>query len=38
MKERGQNWLTAIGVQDVDRLKPSESLLEQAMNINISYI
>ena len=35
VKERGQNWLTAIGLQDVDRLKPSEFLIEQTMNISI---
>ena len=38
VEERARNWSMAIGLQDVDRLKPSESLLEQAMNINISYI
>lgn len=36
--ERVRNWSIAIGLQDVDRLKPSEFLLKQAMNINISYI
>lgn len=38
VEEHARNWSMAIGLQDVDRLKPSESLLEQAMNINISYI
>ncbi len=28
--ERARNWSMAIGLQDVDRLKPSEFLLEQA--------
>lgn len=28
--ERAHNWAMAIGLQDVDRLKPSEFLLEQA--------
>jgi hypothetical protein len=36
--KRARNWSMAIGLQDVDRLKPSEFLLEQTMNINISYI
>lgn len=35
MEERARNWSMAIGLQDVDGLKPSEFLLEQAMNINI---
>ena len=35
VEERARNWSMAIGLQDVDRLKPSEFLLEQAMNINI---
>lgn len=35
VEERVRNWSMAIGLQDVDRLKPSEFLLEQAMNINI---
>lgn len=35
---RARNWSMAIGFQDVDRLKPSDFLLEQTMNINISYI
>lgn len=30
MEERARNWSVAIGLQDVDRLKPSEFLLEQA--------
>lgn len=30
MEERARNWSIAIGLQDVDRLKPSEFLLEQA--------
>lgn len=38
MDGRAHNWSMAIGLQNVDRLKPSEFLLEQAMNINISYI
>lgn len=38
VEERARNWSMAIGLQDVNRLKPSEFLLEQAMNINISYI
>ncbi len=38
VEERARNWSMVIGLQDVDRLKPSECLLEQAMNINISYI
>ena len=29
-EERTHNWSMAIGLQDVDRLKPSEFLLEQA--------
>lgn len=29
-QERARNWSIAIGLQDVDRLKPSEFLLEQA--------
>ena len=29
-EERARNWSMAIGLQDVDRLKPSEFLLEQA--------
>lgn len=32
---RARNWLIAIGLQDVERLKPSEFLLEQVMNIKI---
>jgi len=35
MEERARNWSMAIGLQDVDGLKPSEFQLEQAMNINI---
>lgn len=38
VEKRARNWSMAIGLQDVDRLKPSEFLLEQAMNNNISYI
>lgn len=38
VEERARNWYMAIGLQDVEWLKPSEFLLEQAMNINISYI
>ena len=30
MEERARNWSMAIGLQDVDRLKPSDFLLEQA--------
>lgn len=30
VEERARNWSIAIGLQDVDRLKPSEFLLEQA--------
>lgn len=30
VKERARNWSMAIGLQDVDRLKPSDFLLEQA--------
>ena len=30
MEERARNWSMAIGLQDVDRLKPSEFLLQQA--------
>ena len=29
VEERARNWSIAIGLQDVDRLKPSEFLLEQ---------
>lgn len=36
VEERARNWSMATGLQDVDRLKPSEFLLEHAMNINIS--
>lgn len=35
VEERARNWLIAIGLQDVERLKPSEFLLEQTMNITI---
>lgn len=35
VEEHARNWSMAIGLQDVDRLKPSEFLLEQTMNINI---
>lgn len=38
VEERARNWSMATGLQDIDRLKPSEFLLEHAMNINISYI
>lgn len=31
VEERARNWSVAIGFQDVDRLKPSEFLLEQTM-------
>lgn len=30
VEERARNWSMAIGLQDVDRLKPSEFLVEQA--------
>ena len=30
VEERARNWSMAIGLQDVDRLKPSEFLLAQA--------
>lgn len=30
VEEHARNWSIAIGLQDVDRLKPSEFLLEQA--------
>lgn len=30
VEERARNWSMAIGLQDVDRLKPSQFLLEQA--------
>ncbi len=30
VKERARNWSIAIGLQDVDRLKPSQFLLDQA--------
>lgn len=29
VEKRARNWSMAIGMQDVDRLKPSEFLLEQ---------
>lgn len=35
VEERALNWSMAIGLQDVDRLKPSEFLLEQTKNINV---
>lgn len=35
VEERVRNWSIAIGLQDVERLKPSEFLLEQTMNITI---
>lgn len=38
VEEHARNWYMAIVLQDVEWLKPSEFLLEQAMNINISYI
>lgn len=38
VEKRARNWSMAIGLQDVDGLKPSEFLHEQTMNINISYI
>lgn len=38
VEEHARNWSMAIGLQDVDRLKPSDFLLEQTKNINISYI
>lgn len=38
VKESTRNWSMAIVFQDIDRLKPSDFLLEQTMNINISYI
>ena len=38
VEEHARNWSRAIGLRDVDRLKPSDFLLEQTMNINISYI
>lgn len=37
VEERARNWSMAIGLRNVDQLKPSKFLLEQAMNINISY-
>jgi fido (protein-threonine AMPylation protein) len=36
-RERSYNWKTAIGLQDVDRLKPSDYLIETA-NANIEGI
>lgn len=38
VEERAHNWSMAIGLHEVDRWKPSEFLLEQTMNINISHI
>lgn len=35
VEERASNSSMAIGLQDVDRLKPSEFLLVPTMNINI---
>lgn len=35
MEERERNWSMAIGLQDVDRLKPSGFLLEEANKVNI---
>lgn len=37
-EERAHNWSMAIGLQVIDGMKPSEFLLEHAININISYI
>ncbi len=36
VEKRARNWSMAIGLQDVDGLKPSEFLLVPTMNINIS--
>ena len=36
VEKRARNWSMAIGLQDVDGLKPSEFLLIPTMNINIS--
>jgi hypothetical protein len=33
---RARNWSMAIGLPDVDKLKPSEFLLEQANNFNLN--
>lgn len=35
VEKRARNWSMDIALLDVDRLKPSEFLLEQTMNINI---
>lgn len=35
VEERARNWSMAIGLQNFDRLKPSEFLLEQARSNNI---
>lgn len=35
VEEHAHNWSMGIGLQDVDRMKPSEFLLEQTMNIII---
>lgn len=35
VEERARNWTMAIGLQDVDRWKPSVFLFEQTMNITI---
>lgn len=35
VEERMRNWTMAIGLQDVDGLKPSEFLLVPTMNIDI---
>lgn len=35
VEEHARNWYMAIVLQDVDRLKPSEFMIEQTMNINI---
>lgn len=35
VEQCARNWSMAIGLQDVERLKPSEFLLEQTMNITI---
>lgn len=36
VEERARNWSIAIGLQDVDGLKPSEFLLEQFRTYNIT--
>ena len=35
VEEHAHNWSMGIGLQDVDRLKPSEFLFEQARNNDI---